>query len=278
MSNIKVYFWAVRRGSRRRVVSPLSKDMTDHKGYKPLESSFTSSLSQFWRSADNCDPLTSKYRSCGDVARDWWLRGEACEGQRYVRCIHSTCCATEICFFALCLRTENCRQHRASWATVAVTFFGTLWHTGLVWRKQAHIFHSQMSACLREVADLNPGTEWPFSADSYAGLRLLGLHEQQASTNMLLTMSNARHKGGRQTVDAYESERQGTNTCTGNMANRASESIKVGIRHLSSQNAKFGALAVSDGLTWWCNVVCAACHSFSLTDGVVNWTTVSAMF
>lgn len=146
-----------------------------------------------------------------------WLmaqRWDTRRTQRYVWCIHSTCCSSEMCLFALYLRIENSRQRQASSAAAAVTF-GTLWHTGLLWREGARIVHSQASACLRGVTDLNPGTDWPFSADSYAGLRLLNSHEQQTSTNMLLTMFNGRHKGG-QTLNAYKSERQSTKNCSGN--------------------------------------------------------------
>lgn len=91
----------------------------------------------------------------------------------------------------------------------------TVLYTGLLWQERAHISHHQTSVSLRGVKELDPGTDWPFSADAYAGL--LNLHEQQTSTNTLLTMSNGRHMGARQTLKVYTSERQSTKNCTGNM-------------------------------------------------------------
>lgn len=209
MSNIKVKFcksnfWAVHRGSRRPDVIPLSKDMTDHKGYKQIDPSsrFSSPISWFWHSTDH---YTYIYlfmflnQDVGHVAL-WYVIDDSevrHEEDTRIWAMHPQypCCSTEMGLFALYLRIENSRQRRASSAAAAVTFFGTLRHTGLLWREGARIVHNEASACLRGVTDLNPGTEWPFSADSYAGLRLLNLHEQQTSTNMLLTMFNGRHKG-----------------------------------------------------------------------------------
>lgn len=234
---------------------------------------------------------------CGTwlMAQRWDMRT-----RRYAWCILSTCCSSEMGLFALYLRIENSRQRRASSAAAAVTFFGTLRHTGLLWQEGGHIVPSQASACLRGVTDLNPGTEWPFSADSYAGLRLLNLHEQQTPTNMLLTMFNGRHKGGGKAdskcIEIWKAKHQkvlrqhgdGGRTQPPNLSclfvcaalNHVTgpPSSSVRIRHLRSPNAKFGTLIVRDGLTWCSNQFCAAFHSFSLTDGVVNWTTVNAMF
>lgn len=48
-------------------------------------------------------------------------------------------------------------------------------------------------AWFRGVMDPNSDTKWALSADSDAGLRLLGLHEQQKTANLLLTTSTRIH-------------------------------------------------------------------------------------
>lgn len=60
----------------------------------------------------------------------------------------------------------------------------------------SHIFALQLLCASEASRILTPDTEWPFSADSYAGLRLLDLHGQQKTTNMLLTMSTRVHIRG----------------------------------------------------------------------------------